>query len=425
MGNNVALSANPTSGTHLLFMPFSPDTSSARVFPRMQTIVNNQTDSKEKLPYYARRLRFRVMVRDNRPNGGGASLDSMSIWSAANTGPFLVSSPNTFLTWSSGSTETVTWNVANSNLAPVNCQNVNIKLSMDGGYTYPITLLANTPNDGSAGHYGTPRYPASPIATCRVMVEAADNIFFDISNTNFTIQDTPLEATGSGLCRHFVHHALCWAGLTFIDQSTNSPLAMAVDLSGRNPRHVHRTEPANIVFNTAGTYTVTLTASNSAGSSSSNQTVTVNALPTATFAVTPAAQGQINGAATVTPSGGPAPFEVEWATNPPQTGTTADNLGAGSYVVTITNDAGCLSVFSVTVPGNASVDEADALGTLFFPNPSRRGNYAAAEHRGQLYLHVVRCRGPHRATRQLYRQYAHLCVGHIGQRNLYLSRNGR
>ena len=49
--------------------------------------------------------------------------------------------------------------------------------------TYPIVLLSGTPNDGSESI----SVPDNQTTTARVMVEAADNIFYDISNTNFTI----------------------------------------------------------------------------------------------------------------------------------------------------------------------------------------------------------------------------------------------
>ncbi len=45
---------------------------------------------------------------------------------------------------------TVTWSVANTNIAPVSAANVKITLSADGGNTYPYTLAASTPNNGSA-----------------------------------------------------------------------------------------------------------------------------------------------------------------------------------------------------------------------------------------------------------------------------------
>ena len=77
----------------------------------------------------------------------------------------------------------VTWEVAQTDQAPVNCQTVNIRLSLDGGFTYPLTLLAQTPNDGSAFVV----VPDAPGAMARVRVEAADNIFFDISNQDFSI----------------------------------------------------------------------------------------------------------------------------------------------------------------------------------------------------------------------------------------------
>jgi len=61
--------------------------------------------------------------------------------------------------------------------------NVAILLSTDGGNTYPTTILASTPNDGSE----TITVPSTPSATCRIKVAAVGNIFFDISNTNFVI----------------------------------------------------------------------------------------------------------------------------------------------------------------------------------------------------------------------------------------------
>ncbi len=60
---------------------------------------------------------------------------------------------------------------------------MNIKLSTDGGTTFPTTLIANTPNDGNE----TVNLPMVSTSTARIKVEAVGNIFFDLSNTNFSI----------------------------------------------------------------------------------------------------------------------------------------------------------------------------------------------------------------------------------------------
>ena len=59
-----------------------------------------------------------------------------------NSGPFAVTSPNTNVNWAGSSSQTITWNVTNTNVAPVNCANVNILLSTDGGQTFPTCVIS-------------------------------------------------------------------------------------------------------------------------------------------------------------------------------------------------------------------------------------------------------------------------------------------
>lgn len=171
-------------GTAPSFRSFPPNASPIRVFPRMSTIINNQMSEAEVLPTYSRNLTFRCTVRDNHPGAGASVWKPVSFEATASAGPFLVSSPNdNSVVWTSGETREVTWDVANTTNNLVKCRYVNIKLSTNGGNTYPITLLANTPNDGSE----VISVPNLNTSIARVRVEAADNIFFDISNANFRI----------------------------------------------------------------------------------------------------------------------------------------------------------------------------------------------------------------------------------------------
>lgn len=172
-----------TNATGPLFRSIYPNNNPTRTFPRLQDLVANVNPTWEKLPNVARNMRFRVTVRDNKPGGGCTDEDDMIVAVASGAGPFVVTEPNTNVTWEVGTTQTVTWNVANTTAAPVNCGAVRIRLSTDGGFTYPIVLAGVAPNNGSA----TITVPDAVSATCRVRVEAYGNIFFDISNQNFRI----------------------------------------------------------------------------------------------------------------------------------------------------------------------------------------------------------------------------------------------
>ncbi len=175
-------SVTATSG--VAFRSFLPSSSTQRSLPALATVLAGSTATTwEAVPNVGRTLNFRLTVRDNRAGGGTNESDNMVVTVNGSTGPFVVSSPNTGVTWSAGSTQTVTWDVAGTNGSPINAANVNILMSTDGGNTFSTTLASNTPNDGSQAI----TVPNVTGTTNRVKVEAANNIFYDISNSNFTI----------------------------------------------------------------------------------------------------------------------------------------------------------------------------------------------------------------------------------------------
>lgn len=176
-----------------IFRAYSPSSSPSRTFPRDQFIRDNANIppgttggflTGEMLPSIARTMNFQVIARDNRANGGGINTATVQVV-VAGTGPFRVSSPNTATTWFLNSNPVVTWEVGGSDGAPINAANVRILLSTDGGATFPTVLAASTPNDGSEAVVS----PALITSTARIRVEAVGNIFFDVSDANFSISN--------------------------------------------------------------------------------------------------------------------------------------------------------------------------------------------------------------------------------------------
>lgn len=196
VANAIAYAAKPIGPNWLTF----PATSSpTKFFPRLSTILAGEFATEqlpggdagtfiEALSSITRDLNFRLTVRDNHPYIPGTAIGQtqftdMTVSVTNVAGPFLLAQPNTNVTWASGSTQTIIWTVANTNLPPVNTANVNIRLSTDGGMTFPTVLKANTPNDGTESVI----LPNTATTTARIMVEAVNNIFLDVSDTNFTI----------------------------------------------------------------------------------------------------------------------------------------------------------------------------------------------------------------------------------------------
>jgi hypothetical protein len=173
---------NP-SGNAPLFRSFQPTINPIRTFPQRSDLINNTQTLGEILPDYARDMTFRITARDNVPGGGAVNNDEIGVEVTANAGPFLVLSPNTAITWTAGDPYQVTWDVANTTSSPVSCNAVNVLLSTNRGFTFNIVLASNVPNTGTTDIIA----PFALTTDARVRVEAADNIFFDISNTDFEI----------------------------------------------------------------------------------------------------------------------------------------------------------------------------------------------------------------------------------------------
>jgi len=150
-------------------------------------------------------MNFRMTVKDNHQGMGCTDEKDVVLTFSNIAGPFLVQSPNTNMQWAGGSTQNVTWEVANTNVAPVNCANVDIMLSTDGGNTWQTSLAQEIPNTGSY-NITVPNINAT---TCRVMVVCSDNIFFDISNNNFSITETSNSITAAAAA---VMQVSCFGG---------------------------------------------------------------------------------------------------------------------------------------------------------------------------------------------------------------------
>lgn len=174
---------NAPTGNAAIFRSFLPVTVPYRYFPKLTDVINNVTTKGEILPSYGRTMEFRLTVRDNNAGCAGVANDDAIITVDGNSGPFTVTAPMTAVNWTGNSTQTITWNVANTTAAPVSCANVSILLSTDGGLTYPTTIVASTANDGTE----TITIPNVNTTQARIMVAGQGNVFYNINPVNFTI----------------------------------------------------------------------------------------------------------------------------------------------------------------------------------------------------------------------------------------------
>jgi gliding motility-associated-like protein len=222
------------------------------------------------------------------------------------------------------------------------------------GYTIPVTSIT----------------PVLPCSTYHVKFAIADagNALYDsgvfISNNTLSCQ-SPAVLTAS----------------TTASSGCNNTGSATVTVSNYTGTPTYHWVPGNqntaTINNLAsGTYTCTVNMHQTCGIVT--QTITASVGTSGSTIVLTSTQNNLtcnggsNASATVAAIGGTSPYTCTWSTNPPQTGMTANNLSAGSYTATVSDNGGCHASIQVVIAappamqvsvGTTSTTCTGAIGT--------------------------------------------------------------
>lgn len=151
----------------------------------------------------------------------------------------------------------------------------------------------------------------------------------------------------------------------FTDMSTNTPTSWMWDFSPNQPNSSTDQDPSGICYAAPGTYQVTLIASNSAGSDTITQSLTVTGVNTAV---------SVNGI-TITSAAANATWQwINCTTNLPVSGATSASFtpaANGSYAVVVTQN-GCSDTSQCTAITSVGLEELSVSDLVAVsPNPSK------------------------------------------------------
>lgn len=176
-------------GSRPLFRFVAPTALPERTLPSLPSLLSNTLAKGEAWPATNRALNFRLTARDGK---GGVASDDMKI-QVVNTGSaFRLTSP-LVTPLGAGANQTIGWDVAGTNAAPINCSKVDLSLTRDEGVSWTL-LASGQPNSGSANV----TIPAGNDGTARLKVACSDNLFFAISPLKLSVTQRGDEGGGGG-----------------------------------------------------------------------------------------------------------------------------------------------------------------------------------------------------------------------------------
>lgn len=207
---------NLPSGSAPIIRSKPPVKSSTRHIPEILNVVKGTQELGVILPDYTRNLRFRLTMRDNHMMDGGVSYQQLDMSVLGDVPPFFVQSPMSGQSFSAQEHRIISWNVGATSDTLIDCQKVNIYLSLDSGYTFDHTLALNEDNDGQFTWFIPDGFETEE---ARLMIVAADQYFYTISdifeiteaisldeiNTNSSFSVFPNPWSGNGNLRIAYH----------------------------------------------------------------------------------------------------------------------------------------------------------------------------------------------------------------------------
>lgn len=177
----LAASIDTDTGNNALYRSYLASQNQQRTFPAMNVLLGKASIRGETLPTTSRVMNFSFIAQDAR---GATVADDMRVQTINTTEVFGLHSA---ISYPRNSEFAVTWNVAETNVAPISCATMDIHLSVNDGETFTYPLALKVANNGSA----LVSFPEGlgVVTKGRLKLSCSESIFFSISAMPFSITD--------------------------------------------------------------------------------------------------------------------------------------------------------------------------------------------------------------------------------------------
>ena len=282
-------------------------------------------------------------------NSTGASAYS---WSFPGGSPVSSTETNPVVLYDSVGTYTVTLTASNSNGSSTATTSVTINTNPSTGFTYVVSndttvSFTNTTVGGTEYLWvfgdGDSSVVANPVHDYASLdSNITYNVILFATNACGTVSDTQTVTIITGPIASFsANPGTGCAPLTVLFTNTSSPNAINYDwqFPGGNPSSSTAQNPPGVVFNVPGTYTITLTVSNSVGTNSFTQNIVVTGVPAANF--TAAVSGLMTTFTNTSSNSTAFTWDFGDNTTSSEANPTHTYDSDGTYTVVLTASNGC------------------------------------------------------------------------------------